>query len=135
MVSTRINRQRPQLGGILILTYTFGGEQEQQIDLVWQQSNLGRGGIWYALCPVSRRRCRCLYFWNGQFVSRYIEGLRYSSQRCAKSDRAFHRQLTVLKRKQQHVRLVEWATRPHSRRIHKGKPTRSMSKLIKIIAK
>jgi hypothetical protein len=43
---------------------------DYRVNLVSIPSNLGRGEIWYFICPVSERKCRKLYFINLMYVHR-----------------------------------------------------------------
>ncbi|HEY5371019.1 MAG TPA: hypothetical protein VIJ75_18695 [Hanamia sp.] len=42
-----------------------------KINLVSIPSNLGKGIVWYFICPNTGRKCRKLYLANEYFVSRY----------------------------------------------------------------
>lgn len=44
-------------------TYTY--------QLITQPSNLGRGRVWYIVCPATGKRCRKLYCIEGRYLSRY----------------------------------------------------------------
>lgn len=115
----------------------FGGRIDQVIPLLRQASNLGRGGgIWYALCPITGRRCRRLYLGSRYFVSRWgIAGALYRSQQVSKEERAFR---AVMRRLEELERLEEltrqWLFEPHSKRSYGGKLTRPMQRYLKLKA-
>jgi hypothetical protein len=75
---------------MLNLSYTLNGGalKSYSFDLITKPSNLGRGRVWYIVCPVTNRACRKLYFAGGRFVSRCaINGAMYQIQTEAKGYR------------------------------------------------
>lgn len=73
----------------LTLMYKLNGETDgQQIELTKKPSNLGRGHVWYFICPATGKQCRKMYFFDGGFHSRHaMEGVLYKSQTRSKLDR------------------------------------------------
>ncbi|MCK8493572.1 hypothetical protein M0L20_17025 [Spirosoma sp. RP8] len=55
--------------------------QLHRIDLLIAPSNLGKGKVFYFVCPVTAKRCRKLYLVDGWFVFRYaLEDTYYEKQ-------------------------------------------------------
>lgn len=63
----------------VILSYIYNGSDRQyRIKLEGKQSNLGKGTHWYFVCPVTKKRCRKLYFVGGLFLHREaFKGIAY----------------------------------------------------------
>lgn len=101
------------------------GQVSDRIGLEGVTSNLGRGIVWFFVCPVSGKRCRKLYFLNGRFRSRHaFPSAMYRSQVEPRSERGFRRLLTL------HGTLktpkIVWDDHDpmHFRRYYRGKPTK-----------
>ena len=64
------------------LTYNYQDEpRNYKVRLVSIPSNLGKGLIWYFLCPQTKKRCRRLYLVGGYFLHREaFNGCMYESQ-------------------------------------------------------
>ncbi|AZA52054.1 hypothetical protein [Chryseobacterium sp. G0201] len=58
--------------GVLTLEYTLNQEQKinYQIKLISKISNLGKGLVWFFVCPFTGQYCRKLYLINGYFQHR-----------------------------------------------------------------
>lgn len=127
-----------EASGWLLLHYDLvGGPVQQSFQLIQRKSNLGRGGgIWYLVCPQTRRLCRTLYFDALSFVSRWaIQGALYRDQQVSKSDREFRRGLRRLRQLQQFiVQTTDWLGQPRSKRTYRGKLTQSMQRYLKLKA-
>lgn len=124
--------------GWLRLSYTHSsGLIHQVISLSCQPSNLGRGGgVWYAICPHTGRRCRVLFMGSRYFGSRWaIEGGLYQSQRISKSERGFISYRRKLRQLEELMSLTHtWLCKPHSKRSYGGKLTRPMQRYLKLKA-
>lgn len=64
------------------LRYVSDGEWvNDRISLVRIPSNIGKGFLWYFVCPSTGKRCRVLYLYRSHFVSRNaVPGWIYQSQ-------------------------------------------------------
>ncbi|MEQ9404802.1 MAG: hypothetical protein RIM99_14515 [Cyclobacteriaceae bacterium] len=73
------------------LRYLFNGQMgEYRVYFDSVLSNLGKGKIWYFICPKTSKRCRQLYFVNGYFVHREaFSNVFYTSQVRSKNKRKF----------------------------------------------
>jgi hypothetical protein len=67
---------------IMLLDYTYRDKPKKyQVRLVSVPSNLGKGVVWYFLCPHTLKRCRKLYCVGGEFLHREaFKGCMYESQ-------------------------------------------------------
>jgi len=68
-IGIRVNR----INNKVTLNYVLNQEKEicYDINLSYYPSNLGIGEVGYFLCPITKKKCRTLYFVDGYFVSRY----------------------------------------------------------------
>jgi hypothetical protein len=64
------------------LDYLFDGKSiNYKISLITIPSNLGKGSIWYFVCPETGKQCRKLYLSNGYFLHRTaFSDLMYEAQ-------------------------------------------------------
>ena len=64
------------------LDYKYNDEpRKYKVRLVTIPSNLGKGKVWYFLCPQTHKRCRKLYSIGGYFLHREaFKGCMYDSQ-------------------------------------------------------
>lgn len=110
------------------LNYFFKGKPIQYtIRLVTVPSNLGKGIIWYFLCPITHKRCRILYSMGELFLHRHAcKGYLYEVQAYPKAHRKLFcnlRKLFTLKK--QYPQLFK----KYSKRIYAGKPTKRFKHL------
>ena len=63
------------------LDYQYNDEpRNYEVRLISLRSNLGKGLIWYFLCPTTNKRCRKLYSIGGYFFHREaFKGCMYES--------------------------------------------------------
>ena len=95
--------------------------------LVSAPSNLGRGVVWYFLCPKTGKRCRKLYLVGGYFLHRLaFTGCMYSKQTLSKMGRVLDRQITTAFLSDE---LYAQLYRKHFKKQYAGKPTKRYLKL------
>lgn len=81
----------------IILSYNFNDEpMRYKVNLISKVSNLGKGKIWYFVCPETHKLCRKLYQNGGYFLHRTaFKNLMYAKQLESKKYRdlgkIFHR--------------------------------------------
>ena len=99
--------------------------------LVSVPSNLGKGKVWYFLCPVTRKRCRKLYCIGGRFLHREAyTGCMYETQTYSKKNRYLFRQFNKhFGRDKAHEKIFSKHFKTH----YAGKPTKRYQKLLKQI--
>jgi hypothetical protein len=80
------------------LDYKYGDKTiNYKIQLVSMPSNLGKGLIWYFLCPKTNKRCRKLYSIGGYFLHRQaFKGCMYESQTISKKYRELRRAFKII---------------------------------------
>lgn len=131
-ISYQIYNQDPE--PFLILDYTYNGEPRRyQIQLVSRPSNLGKGRVWYFLCPSTKQLCRKLYSISGYFLHRKaFTGCMYDSQIQSKVYRGFGK---VLGYSLKVEKLHEQLNRKHFKKTYAGKPTKKYLRIMAQIRK
>ncbi len=96
-------------------------------------SNLGKGLIWYFLCPQTNKRCRKLYSIDGYFLHREaFNGCMYETQTQSKK----YRQLDKISRVYFKIDdLYSQLYKKHFKKTYAGKPTKKYLRIIKQIQK
>ena len=96
-------------------------------------SNLGKGSIWYFICPQTGNRCRKLYLHKGIFVHREaIAGAMYERQTKTKEWRYIEKVFGAYFNEDKCYREIE---SKHFKKYYKGKPTKRYLKLLEVIEK
>ena len=114
------------------LKYSYNGEPvEYRVNLVSIPSNIGRGEIWYFVCPVTKKRCRKLYSIGGRFLHREaFKGCMYESQTYSHSNR---NKLHLLSKFFGSDKVYEQIYKKNFKRTYAGKNTKRYEKYLKII--
>lgn len=78
---------------LIELSYTWDGQDiKYKVRLVRVASNLGKGFVWYFLCPSTHKNCRKLYFNQGHFLHREaFTGCMYDTQTYSHKNRGLIR--------------------------------------------
>lgn len=76
-------------GGFLRIVHSGG--KVWVIDLVAMPSNLGKGVYYYFVCPQTKKRCKALYLYKGEFVHRDLLPFNYAKQNAARKMRDLQR--------------------------------------------
>ncbi len=126
-ISIRVNTldgQRP----FVELDYKYRDEpRNYKVRLVTTPSNLGKGVIWYFLCPHTNKRCRKLYLIGGHFLHREaFSGGMYESQTKSKKWRNMEKVIGS------YFGIDEYYSEIHKKhftRKYAGKPTKKYLKL------
>jgi len=116
------------------LDYKYNDEpRKYKVWLVTIPSNLGKGKVWYFLCPQTHKRCRKLYSIVGYFLHREaFKGCMYDSQTKSKRWRQMDR---VYGSYFELDNLYEELYSKHFKTHYNGKPTKRYLKLLKQINK
>ncbi|MBN9292814.1 MAG: hypothetical protein J0G96_02405 [Flavobacteriia bacterium] len=117
----------------IILSYTYNGiDRQYMIKLEEKQSNLGKGTHWYFVCPVTKKRCRKLYFIGGFFLHReaFKNIACYRSQTESKSWREIRR---LLERRYVRDEVENELNTRYFKTSYNGKLTKSYLKLMRKI--
>lgn len=116
----------------LELAYKANGTPiNYRVKLVTIPSNLGKGLIWYFLCPVTGKRCRKLYETGGYFYHRSACRGMYDKQTQSKKSRDLYKVFGSLGNDQLYRQLYK----KNFKRTYAGKPTRSYTRLTNKIDK
>jgi len=115
------------------LNYKYRDEpRNYKVSLVSMPSNLGKGRIWYFLCPRANKRCRKLYSIDGYFLHREaFKGCMYKSQAKTK-EKGFFR---YFKNQIKLDDLNEIIYSKHFKRNYAGKPTKRFLRIMEQIEK
>jgi hypothetical protein len=99
-------------------------------------SNLGKGHIWYFVCPNTGRKCRKLYGIGDYFLSRFAyPAAMYRCQTEPKSDRGFRRFLTLHGTTRNPKAEWDYFNRKRFRTYYNGKPTKKYQKYLERMEK
>jgi hypothetical protein len=104
-----------------------------KVQLVSVPSNLGKGLIWYFICPHTGIRCRKLHFAHSYFLHRSaFTGSLYEKQVWSRKDWALDKTMGAFLRSDN---VREQLYRKHFKQSYRGKPTKKLLKLLKEIGK
>jgi hypothetical protein len=104
-----------------------------RVQLVSVPSNLGKGVVWYFVCPRTGKRCRKLYLADTYFYHRSaFTGCMYEKQTQSKKNRYLDIKLGVYFRSDQ---LFEQLYKKHFKKQYAGKPTKKYLKLTQQLQK
>lgn len=111
------------------LDYKYRDEpRDYKVRLVSMPSNLGKGLIWYFLCPQTNKRCRKLYSIGGYFLHREaFNGCMYETQIQSKKNRQLNKTLRAYFRTND---LYSQLYQKHFKKTYAGKPTKKYSRLV-----
>ncbi|QBK77381.1 hypothetical protein QK342_14005 [Myroides odoratimimus] len=104
-----------------------------KINLVRVSSNLGKGFIWYFLCPRTNKRCRKMYLVNRYFAHREaFKNAMYETQTYSKLNREVIKKFSpYLKQDNLYSELYK----KHFKKTYAGKPTKKYLRLMREIQK
>lgn len=101
------------------------------VNLVSLPSNLGKGRVWYFVCPKTNKRCRILYSINGYFYHREaFTGCFYFSQTRSKKWRIMESDDICGFRSEKVYRTIY---SKHFKKHYNGNPTKRYRNLLKMI--
>ena len=144
--SVHWSRNGENIGSISIEVCTFSENRYVEFDykcnqqpvkyrvqLVSAISNLGKGFVWYFVCPKTGKRCRKLYLADTYFYHRSaFRGCMYEKQTQSKKSRYLDQTLGEYFRSDQ---LYEQLYKKHFKKQYAGKPTKKHLWLIERINK
>jgi hypothetical protein len=115
----------------LHLEYVFSGDRrDYKIRMISIPSNLGKGLVWYFICPATFKKCRRLYLLGGQgyFLHREAySGILYESQKQSKYYRFLDR---VLGSRFRVDRAMNQLYEKGFTRYYNGKPTKRYQRIL-----
>lgn len=116
------------------LNYKYNDEpRNYKVSLVSIPSNLGKGLIWYFLCPQTNKRCRKLYLIGGYFLHREaFNGCMYETQTQSKKYRQLDKTLGAYFKTDD---LYSQLYKKHFKKTYAGKPTKKYLRIMEQIQK
>lgn len=117
------------------LSYTYNHDipVKYQIDLVSIPSNLGKGLIWYFLCPITKKKCRIIYLVDTYFLHREaFKGCFYEKQIQSNKYRFIEKNLGAYFESDH---IYDQLYKKHFKKYYAGKPTKRYKKLISKLKK
>jgi len=129
-ISIIVNTQNGQ--PYIKLNYNYRDEPKSyEVNLVCVPSNLGKGYIWYFLCPKTNKRCRKMYLINGYFLHREaFNGCMYEIQTYSKRNRQINKKLGAYFKAD---KLYSELYKKHFKKTYAGKPTKKYLQIMKQI--
>lgn len=104
-----------------------------KVQLISIPSNLGKGVVWYFVCPRTGKRCRKLYLADTYFYHRSaFRGCMYEKQTQSKKSRYLDKTLGVYFLTDQ---LFEQLYKKHFKKQYAGKPTKKYLRIMEQIQK
>lgn len=101
----------------------INGDINQTIDMASKESNLGKGEVWYFLCPETGLLARTLYFDGKRFVHRKVIKALYAKQCESKAGRKLQKAF-------EQDKLFEKINAPYFKTHYDGKETRSFKSIM-----
>jgi hypothetical protein len=93
-----------------------------KVQLISAPSNLGKGVVWYFVCPNTGKRCRKLYLVETYFYHRSaFKNCMYEKQTQSKKSRYLDKTLGTYLRSEQ---ILEQLDKKHFKKEYAGKPTK-----------
>lgn len=116
------------------LDYKYRDEpRNYKVRLVSVPSNLGKGLIWYFLCPQTKKRCRKLYSIGGYFLHREaFNGCMYETQTQSKKYRQLDKTLGAYFKSDN---LYSELYKKNFKKTYAGKPTKKYLRIMEQIQK
>lgn len=114
------------------LDYKYRDEpRKYKVRLVSTSSNIGKGKLWFFLCPHTKKRCRILYSIDGYFLHREaFKGCMYESQTRSKEYRQIEKTYGVYFEADRNYGQLY---KKHFKKFYAGKPTKKYLKLMEQI--
>ena len=117
---------------VITLEYTSNSKPiSYNVQLVSIPSNLGKGVVWYFICPVTKKRCRKLYLCSGYFYHRTaFKGCMYEKQTYSHNTRSLGIQVDRLFGSD---KAFEQIYSKYFKKTYNGRKTKKYEKLLKQI--
>ncbi|MGI6079083.1 MAG: hypothetical protein ACOYCB_13185 [Fastidiosipilaceae bacterium] len=131
-ISIKVNTKSEQ--PYIELDYKYRDEpRNYKVRLVSIPSNLGKGLIWYFLCPHTKKRCRKLYSIGGYFLHREaFNGCMYETQTQSKKYRQLDKTLGAYFKIDN---LYSELYKKNFKKTYAGKPTKRYLRIMEQIQK
>ena len=128
-ISIKVNTHSEQ--PYIELDYKYRDEpRKYKVGLVTIPANIGKGVIWYFVCPVTKKRCRKLYSIGGYFLHREaFNGCMYETQTQSKKYRQLDKTLGA------YFNLYSELYKKNFKKTYAGKPTKRYLRIMEQIQK
>ena len=104
-----------------------------RVQLVSLPSNLGKGLVWYFICPYTNKRCRKLYLADTYFYHRSaFRGCVYEKQTHSRKYRQLYKKVGVCFQTDQ---LYDQLYKKHFKKQYAGKPTKKYLRIMEQLQK
>lgn len=102
-----------------------------KINLVSIPSNIGKGAIWYFICPQTNKHCRKLYLIGERFLHREaFQGCMYEKQTYSHKNRDLYK---IYEQAFGDETAYEQIYKKHIKKRYNGKPTKRYLKLMQLL--
>ncbi|WP_165425780.1 hypothetical protein [Flavobacterium sp. XN-5] len=110
------------------LDYKCNGEPTKyKVEIIGKPSNLGKGEVFYFVCPITKKHCRKLYLHSGYFYHREaFKSLMYSKQIESKKNRDLFK---IFEASQLSDEIYEERYKKYFKTHYKGKETKRFKRL------
>lgn len=127
-ISVNIQADKP----FISIEYWIGAKRiKYNVGLFSKTSNIGRGVVWFFICPVTGKRCRKLYLINNYFVHRAaFSGCIYTNQSYSHTRRRYYGQMEKLRRIE---KITSCMNKPYFKHEYKGKTTKRFLKIRRLL--
>lgn len=118
--------------GTITLSYRYRQESNirYEIQLISKPSNLGKGIVWYFVCPKTEKICRTLHLKDGYYYHRSaFPNLYYENQVLSKNWRKVQKAMEI----ELSEKVWEEYFKKHRKKTYRGMPTKTESKLKRLI--
>jgi hypothetical protein len=131
-ISIRVNTHSEQ--PYIELDYKYRDEpRNYKVRLISMPSNLGKGLIWYFICPHTKKRCRKLYSIGGYFLHREaFKGCMYETQTFSKKARQVNKMVELFFKSDN---LYNELHNKNFKKTYAGKPTKKYLRIMEQIQK
>ena len=108
-----------------------GNSYDDKIQLVSLPSNLGKGRVWYFICPFTKKRCRKLHLINERFMHR--SNLPSGMYECQTKSKKWRQIESVYGEYFEGDNYYSELYSKHFKKFYNGKPTKKYIKLMRKI--
>lgn len=118
----------------MVLDYACNGRYyKYTVQMNYSPSNLGKGRVWYFICPQTGKRCNKLYFITERFLSRHaFESNMYSCQAESKRERDMRTDFGCFFQVENAYKEIY---KKHFKKYYNGQPTKRYIRLNRIVQK
>ncbi|MFP3593972.1 hypothetical protein [Chryseobacterium sp. SIMBA_038] len=118
--------------GTITLSYRYNQELSirYDIEIISKPSNLGKGIVWYFVCPKTEKICRTLHLKDGYYYHRSaFPELYYENQVLSKNWRKVQKAMEI----ELSEKLYEDYFKKHRKKTYRGVPTKEEAKLKRLL--